>query len=237
MSSSPIPVKRVASGDGIREKKRARIEEFGEEWADLLDDNDDENEDTDAVAPGEEAVVESIEANTQGFEQAPEANAKFLKAKTQAIELEKEQERLQKETSEWRSKTKALKFGTRHFVETTATIDETVEKNGGASSKEEADFLQSISDELIALTRDLNDPVYTSLVQQAFPGRAIPGLSPFRSDRKSYTEGEGHEKEDNEDEGHLLRGSSDGHEADDEDGAFSSLGHEDFEAAIGRARS
>lgn len=107
--------------------------------------------------------------------------------------------------------------------------------NGGVSSKEEADFLEVMSlfvaqnPETLssqypaaeALTRDLNDPLYTLLVQQAFPGGAIPSLGPSRSDKKPHVEGE-----ENKDE------SSHRQEAGDEDGSFSSSKHEDSKAAI-----
>lgn len=62
--------------------------------------------------------------------------------------------------------------------------------------------------------------MYTLLAQEAFPDRAIPGLRPFRVDRKTYAE-----QEDNEDE------PPDGSEADEEDGNFSSDGHEEPEDA------
>ncbi|KAI7510620.1 hypothetical protein KC347_g4143 [Hortaea werneckii] len=65
MSSSSTSHKRVASGDGTSEKKRKRIEEYGEKSAALIDDSDDE-EDTNTAAPVDEAVVE-----------APEAEARF----------------------------------------------------------------------------------------------------------------------------------------------------------------
>lgn len=82
---------------------------------------------------------------TRGFEQALEAKAKFLKARTEAIELEKERERLEKETSEWRAKSKALECVTRHVIKNMATVDKIVEQNGGASSKQEADYLEVMS--------------------------------------------------------------------------------------------
>ncbi|KAI7090025.1 hypothetical protein KC356_g1946 [Hortaea werneckii] len=221
MSSSSTPVKRVASGDGTGDKKRKKVEEYGEKWAGILsDDSDDVQEDADTAAPVDGAVVESIETKTQGFEQAPVAKAKFLKAKTRAIELEKEREQLEKETSDWRSKTFALKSGCRQVDKNMAIVDKIVKENGSDSSKEEADYLENIPNKLIVLTRELNDPVYTLLAQEAFPDRAIPGLRPFRADRKTYAE-----QEDNEDE------PPDGHEADDEDGNFSSDGHEEPEDA------
>ncbi|RMZ30665.1 hypothetical protein D0859_05249 [Hortaea werneckii] len=58
MSSTSTPAKRVASANGISEKKRAKIEEFGEEWADLLGDSDDENEDRNTDVPANEEVLE-----------------------------------------------------------------------------------------------------------------------------------------------------------------------------------
>ncbi|KAI6884668.1 hypothetical protein KC363_g3535 [Hortaea werneckii] len=198
MSSSSTSHKRVASGDGTSEKKRKRIEEYGEKSAALIDDSDDE-EDTNTAAPVDEAVVE-----------APEAEARFLRAKTQAIELEKERKLLEKETSEWRSKTYALRFACRHVDKNMAIVDKIVKENGGASSQAEADYLEVMS---VFFAQNL--------VQQAFPGRATPSLGPFRSDEEIHVDGK-----DNDDE------SSHPQEADDEDRSFSSSGHEDSQAAI-----
>ncbi|KAI7281684.1 hypothetical protein KC343_g1241 [Hortaea werneckii] len=220
MSSSPTPFKHVASGDGAGEKKRKRIEEYGEEWADLIDDSDDEKEDANTAAPVDEAIVESTETKSQGLQQTAALDAKFAKVKKQAIELKEERKRLQKEISLCRSKTKALKIGTQQNTKARATVDRIVKENGRNSSKEEVDFLKNIKNNLIVLTRELDDPLFTSLMQQAFPDKleVVPDLRPFRSDRT--------EDEYNEDE------PLDGGKADDEDRSFSSSVHEDSEAAI-----
>ncbi|KAI6796773.1 hypothetical protein KC361_g4259 [Hortaea werneckii] len=180
MSSSSTSHKRVASGDGTSEKKRKRIEEYGEKSAALIDDSDDE-EDTNTAAPVDEAVVE-----------APEAEARFLRAKTQAIELEKERKLLEKETSEWRSKTYALRFACRHVYKNMAIVDKIVKENGGASSQAEADYLEVpsvptrkyMSTEKITTTSRLI-PKKQMTKTEAFPAQGMKTLKPRSNRRKS----------------------------------------------------
>ncbi|KAI7201493.1 hypothetical protein KC316_g2523 [Hortaea werneckii] len=222
MSSSLTPFKRVASGGDTGDQKAIDDNDV----FDFLSGNNDKHEDMGTVAPADEEVVETTETNTEGPEQTPELDVKLLKVIKQVRDREERINRKKKETEELRARTAILTCVTKNFVKHMDMAEKIVQRHGGEFSEKEAQRLKAIKrflngDMLTVLARELNDPIFTSLVQQALPDKAVPSLRPFRSNRRPHTEGG-----DNNDD------SSNGHEAVDEDGTFSSSGHGDCEAAV-----
>ncbi|KAI7330294.1 hypothetical protein KC315_g5751 [Hortaea werneckii] len=221
MSSSSTPAKRSANGGDTGDQKASdRTKADYDDYYAYLAGSDDDIEDTDTVAPADEQVVETTETNTEGPEQTTELDAKLMKVIKRVRDREELIDRKKKETEEVRAKTALLKAVTKGWVKHMGTAEKILKKHGGESFEQETHHLKNIPNKLIVLTRELNDPVFTSVVHQAFPDKAIPGLRPFRTDRKTYDE-------DERDEDAV----SDENEADDEDGNFSSDGHEEPEDA------
>ncbi|KAI6915019.1 hypothetical protein KC318_g257 [Hortaea werneckii] len=218
-SSSPLPSKRVASGGDTGDKKRKKTEP--DDFDMFLSGLNDETEDTNDVAAADEEVVKTTETSIEGPEQTSELDTKLLKVIKEVRDLEEEIDRKKKETEELRSNTNVITSVTKTWVKYTDMAEKIVQKHGGESSEEELKHLKNIKKKLIVLTRDLNDSHFTSLIKQAFPDEAIPGLRPFRADRKYYAQDEGNED-----------APSDENEADDEGGNFSSDGHEESEAPV-----
>ncbi|KAI6860225.1 hypothetical protein KC338_g7063 [Hortaea werneckii] len=212
MSSSSTPAKRTASGGDTRTKVES------DDFDDFLSGLNDEVEDTNDVEAADEKVVETTETSTEGPEQTPQLDAKLMKVIKEVRDLEEEIDRKKKETEELRAKTKVITTVTKTWVKYMDMAEKIVQKHGRESSEEELKHLKNIKNNLIVLTRELDDPLFTSLMQQAFPDKVVPGLRPFRSNRT--------EDEYNEDE------PPDGGKAGDEDGSISSSEHEDSEGAI-----
>ncbi|RMY76901.1 hypothetical protein D0863_01648 [Hortaea werneckii] len=74
-----------------------RIEEFGEEWAELLFESDDENGDTSTVAPANEEVLKSVDSEIEGPGQTSDLDAKLLKVTKELCRLQSEVNHLRKE--------------------------------------------------------------------------------------------------------------------------------------------
>ncbi|KAI7404186.1 hypothetical protein KC336_g14074 [Hortaea werneckii] len=222
MSSSSTPAKRSAYGGDTSDNNASdRTKVDYDDYYAYLAGSDDESEDMDTVAPADEEGVETTETDTEGLEQTPELDAKLMKVIKRVCDHEELIKRKKKETEEARAKTALLNAVTKGWVKHMGTAERILQKHGGETFEKETHRLKNIKNGLIVLARELNDPVFTSLVHQAFPDKAIPGPRPFRSDRKTLVEGEDDEHE-----------SPHGQEADDEDGRLSSSGHEDLEAAI-----
>ncbi|KAI6857373.1 hypothetical protein KC323_g7428 [Hortaea werneckii] len=218
MSSSSTPAKRSASGGDTGDQKasdRNKVE--SDDFDDFLSGLNDEVEDTNDVEAADEKVVETTETSTEGPEQTPELDAKLMKVIKEVRDLEDEIDRKKKETEELRAKTKVITSVTKTWVKYMDMAEKIVREHGGESSEKETRHLKNIKHNLIVLTREMDDPFFTSLMQQALPDKVVPGLRPFRSRTEDQY---------NEDE------PPDGGKADDEDGSISSSEHEDSEAAI-----
>ncbi|GAB1739491.1 hypothetical protein NU219Hw_g4445t1 [Hortaea werneckii] len=143
MSSSSTQTKRFASGDGTSEKKRARTEEFGKEWAGVLIESDDENEATNVVAPADEGALESIDTEIQGLEQTSDLDAKLLKVTEKLRTLQREVDDLRKEAKEHHKDTEMIEAHTKAPVKKVTQVG-THQGNLGVNDDENEDTWENL---------------------------------------------------------------------------------------------